>query len=267
MVGKQRSEVQPTVTAYARLPMPQLRVITHHDQDPALDTAISTALLQQVASGEIGPTLRVFTPNRIVAFGSQDRTRPGYAAAVAAISELGYTGIERLAGGRAAVFHEGTVAFAWSTPQSEPKTGIEERYEALASIVIDALGRLGVAGSVGQLPGEYCPGRFSVHAGGGKVMGVGQRLVKAAAHVGGVVVVHSPELVNLPLIPAYQALGYEWDPAVTGSIGSTTSVEQATQAILDSFEAAGHSLVPAEIDSETLTLAATLSDRHRTQIL
>jgi len=267
MVANRRSEVQRTVSAYARLPMPQLRLITHHDQDPALDTAISTALLRQVASGDIGPTLRIFTPDRIVAFGSQDRTRPGYPAAIAAVGELGYTGIERLAGGRAAVFHEGTIAFAWSMPESEPKTGIEQRYEALTSIIIDALDRLGVAGSVGELPGEYCPGRFSVHANGGKVMGVGQRLIKAAAHVGGVLVVHSPELVNLPLIPAYEALGYAWDPAATGSIGDTTSVEQATHALLEAFEATGHSLVQSEIDPETIALAEALSDRHRTQIL
>jgi lipoate-protein ligase A len=247
--------------------MSQLRLITHHYDDPVLDTAISTALLQRIALGEIGPTLRIFTPSRIVAFGSQDRTRPGYAAAVTAVSELGYSGVERLAGGRAAVFHEGTIAFAWSTPHPDPKTGIEERYEALTSIIIDALGSLGVAGVVGELPGEYCPGRFSVHADGHKVMGVGQRLIKNAAHVGGVLVVHSPDLVNLPLIPAYQALDYEWDPAATGSIGGTTSVDRATRAMVNAFEAAGYALVPSEIGEETLALATALSDRHRTQIL
>lgn len=250
--------------SYARRHMPALRLITARDDDPALDTALSTAVLQRVGSGEVDATLRLWTPGRIVAFGSQDRTRPGYPAAVDAATRLGFGAVERLAGGKAAVFHEGTIAFAWTTPNPDPKTGIAERFRAISAIVIDALSRLGVTGVVGEVSGEYCPGRFSVNVGGLKVMGVGQRLLKYAAHVGGVLVAHSPDLVNLPLIPVYEALGYEWRPEATGSI--ERPVDDVIGALTGAFATAGHSLRPSPFEPATAALATDLADRHLPRI-
>ncbi len=244
--------------------MPPLRLVTNQDPDPVLDTALSAALLHRISSGEIGPTLRMFTPGRVVAFGSQDRTRPGYAAAVEAVNGLGFSAVQRLPGGRAAVFHEGTIALGLSTPHQDPKIGIDERFDSITAIVIDALARLDITASVGETVGEYCPGRFSIQMDGRKVMGVGQRLVKAAAHVGCVLVAHSPELVNRPLIPAYRALGYDWNPDVTGWIGR--SVEEVTMALTSAFTAADHSLQPTLFEPETLELANGLAADHRPRI-
>lgn len=245
-----------------------LRLITTSDPDPVMDTALSSAVLSRVAAGEIPPTLRLFVPGRIVAFGSQDRTREGYGDAVAAVRDSGFDAIERLAGGRAAVFHEGTLAFAWATPEADSKLGIERRFEALTGIVLDALVRLGVEGSVGEVAGEYCPGRFSVHAGGKKVMGVGQRLVEGAAHVGGVIAVHSPELINTPLEPAYAHLGYEWSPAATGAIATIrpVTVDDALEAVQQAFSAAGHRLETAAFESETVELSRRIAPRHAAPI-
>jgi lipoate-protein ligase A len=229
-----------------------------------VDTALSSAILARVARGEIGPTLRLFIPGRIVAFGSQDRTRTGYPDAVAAVRDLGFDAIERLAGGTAAVFHEGTIAFAWATPHEDSKLGIESRFADITGIVVDALSRLQVTGVVGETPGEYCPGRFSVAAGGRKVMGVGQRLVNGAAHVGGVLVVHSPDLVNLPLEAAYRELGYEWSPATTGAVSEIidTTGSAAIGALTSAFAAAGHELVRTEPEAATIELAHRLAPDH-----
>ena len=76
--------------------------------DPALDTAVSRALLERVAAGELPETLRLARPGPMVAFGKLDVVGPGYREAVAAARAGGFEAIERLAGGRAAVFHEGT---------------------------------------------------------------------------------------------------------------------------------------------------------------
>lgn len=244
--------------------MPALRLITAHDDDAARDTALSTALLQRVGSGEVEATLRLWTPGRIVAFGSQDRAQPGYPAAVDAATRLGFGAVERLAGGKAAVFHEGTIAFAWTTPHPDPKTGIADRFRAISAIIIDALSRLGVTGAVGEVSGEYCPGRFSVNVGGLKVMGVGQRLLKYAAHVGGVLVAHSPELVNLPLVPVYEALGYEWRPEATGSLDRAG--DDVMGALTGAFATAGHSLRPSPFEPATAALADDLADRHLPRI-
>ena len=69
------------------------------------------------------------------------------------------------------------------------------------------------------MPGEYCPGSWSVNVGGRvKVMGVGQRLVRGAAHVGGVVVVDDGESIRDVLIPVYRALHLDWDPRTSGAL-------------------------------------------------
>lgn len=248
--------------------MPPLRLLRSTHGVAALDTAVSTAILDRVAQGQIPATLRLFVPGRIVAFGSQDRTRAGYREAVAAVRMLGYDAVQRLAGGRAAVFHEGTLAFAWATPEPDAKDSIEKRFEALATIVLDALGRLGLDGEIGETPGEYCPGRFSVRVAGRKVMGVGQRLVKGAAHVGGVIVVHSPELINAPLEPAYRHLGYRWDPTVTGSLSDLfpIGVTQALESVIEAFRAAGHDIEDAVLETATLEDARALVADHAAPI-
>src|SRR5207244_3727585 len=71
----------------------------------------------------------------------------------------------------------------------------------------------------GEGPGEYCPGEHSVNARGQvKVMGVGQRLVATAAHVGGVIVVSGAERIRQVLVPVYEALGLTWDPSTVGAL-------------------------------------------------
>ena len=242
-----------------------LRLITQSFSPPLLDTAVSSALLRQVDSGEAPATLRLFVPERIVAFGRQDRVQPGYRAALEAVQAEGFEAVERLAGGKAATFHEGTLAFAWSTPEDRPRETIHQRFEALASIMVESFRSLGIDARVGEVPGEYCPGRYSVNAAGRrKLMGVGQRLLRRSAHVGGVVVVEDPDLVNRPLLPAYEALGYDWDPAATGALADDAAVDVAvaTEAILDAFRSAGHDLVAAEVDEETLAVAAATTGDH-----
>ena len=245
-----------------------MRLIRSTHGTASLDTAVSTALLSRVARREIEPTLRLFVPGRIVAFGSQDRTRPGYGEAVAAVRMLGFDAVQRLAGGRAAVFHEGTIAFAWATPHQDSKVGVESRFEELAAIIVDAIGLLGLEGAVGETPGEYCPGRFSVHVGGRKVMGVGQRLVAGAAHIGGVVVVQSPSLVNAPLESAYRQLGYDWDPTVTGSLSDlrAIAVSDAAAALETAWERAGYTLEGASLETATLDEARRHAADHTAPI-
>ena len=239
---------------------PVLRFVTESFSPPSFDTAVSAALLQRVDGGEVGATLRLFVPERSVAFGRQDRARPGYAEAVAAASAAGFTPVERLAGGRAAVFHEGTLAFALALPEKAPRETIHRRFEMVASALASALRSLGVNAQVGEVPGEYCPGRYSVSAAGKKkLVGIGQRLSRHAAHVGGVVVVDRPDLVNRPLAPVYDALGYEWDPTVTGAVteDAATTVEEAREAIAAAF-ARDHHLDTAVVDDDTLRLAESL---------
>ena len=104
---------------------------------------------------------------------------------------------QRLAGGRAAVFREGTLELAHAVPEPDPRPGIHDRFEAEASLIAEALQSLGVDARVGEVPGEYCPGRWSVNAGGTrKLAGIGQRVIHGGAHVGTVVVVEDAESIR-----------------------------------------------------------------------
>src|ERR687898_1645308 len=79
---------------------------------PALGTAVSRAILLRVAKGELPPTIRLHRPGSVVAFGRQDVASPGYRSGVASARAAGFEASERLAGGRAALFHPGTLAFS-----------------------------------------------------------------------------------------------------------------------------------------------------------
>ena len=186
---------------------------------PGLDTTLARALLQSVSAGGIGETFRIYSPGRVMAFGKRDTVTPGFPEAASAARSQGYLPLVRLAGGRAAVFHEGTLAFGWTMPIEDPRSGIQDRFSALSGLMVRAFDRLGVPTAIGEIPGEYCPGRFSVHhSGRRKVMGVGQRLAQNAAHVGGVIVVTGADTINEVLLPVYTALNVHFEPAATGAL-------------------------------------------------
>jgi lipoate-protein ligase A len=234
--------------------------------DPALDTAVSRAILDRVAAGELPETARIGRPGPMVAFGRQDVASRLYAAAARAAREGGFEAVERLAGGRAAVFHEGTLAFAHATAENEPQAGIYARFEATAELMTVAFRRLGVDARMGEVPGEYCPGGYSVNAGGRtKLAGIGQKLIKGAAHLGGVLVVRDSERIRRVLVPVYRALGLEWDPATAGSVEDETgerSLDALEAALLEELSAR-YELEELPLDDETLALARRLAPQHR----
>ncbi len=234
--------------------------------DPALDTALSRALMLRVAAGELPETLRISRPGALVAFGKRDVVSPGYGAAASAARAGGFEAIERLAGGRAAVFHPGTISYAHATADTDPRTHVTERFEATARLIASALANLGVDARVGEVEGEYCPGAHSVNARGRrKLMGVGQRLVRGGAHVGAVVVVEGADRVNEVLGPVYCALGLGWRPEATGSV-SGEAPEASWRAVAEAIVAAfgeHHALEPATVDTETIALARRLAPEHR----
>lgn len=193
-----------------------------HPDRPGLDTAIARALMLSVDDGTTGETFRLHTPGRVVAFGKRDVVAPGYRRAVDAAHDAGFAAVRRLAGGRAAVFHEGTLAFSWAMPTPSPREDIHARFELVATMLRDSFRDLDIDAHIGEVPGEYCPGEWSVNVGGRrKVMGVGQRLTRHAAHIGGVIVVSDPETVNLPLVGVYDALDVAWVPSATGALDET----------------------------------------------
>ena len=237
--------------------------------DAALGTAVSHAILQRVASGELPETFRLGRPGRVIAFGRQDVASPGYTRAVAAARSAGFQPVERLAGGRAAPYTEGTMSFSWARADDKPARNTRLRFAETAELIRDALVSLGVDARIGEVPGEYCPGAFSVNAGGTrKLAGIGQRLIKGAAHVGGVLAVNGSADLREALTPIYSALEIDWDPAATGSVDEAVpglTVADAESAIVaalnESFE-----ITEVGFDEETLELACRLTADHTSPV-
>ncbi len=243
------------------------RLLLHdesHAERASFDTAVSRALLQRVGSGELGESLRLHHPGEVLAFSPLDATHSGFADAVAAARGAGFEPVRRLAGGRAAIFHSGTLAVAWCIPDDEPRLRIGARFAQVSDWLARTLRRLGVDARVGEVPGEYCPGAHSVNARGRtKLAGIGQRLVRGATHVGGVVVVSGTGRVREGLVPVYDALGFPWDPETVGSIEDEigpVSVEAVRDALRQELPG---EVVAAAFDDATLSLAASLEPDHR----
>jgi octanoyl-[GcvH]:protein N-octanoyltransferase len=234
--------------------------------DPALDAAVSRALMLRVASGELPETLRIARPGATVMFGKRDAVGGGYEDAVRAAVEAGFEPTLRLAGGRAAVFHDGTMEVGHAVADDEPRAGIQARFEEAAGRLARALIRVGVDARVGEVRREYCPGRWSVNARAAvKVAGIGQRVVGGGSHTGVVLVVEGERRINDVLEPVYAALGLDWDPAASGSV--RTEAPSATwstvrDAIVTEY-ARDYDLAADEVDPTTLALAQELAREHR----
>lgn len=252
---------------YARSMSDRTIAVSHEGFEDAtgLDAGVSHALLERISADELPDTCRVYIPTRVVAFGKQDRLATGFDRAVRVVRSHGFDPIIRMAGGRAAVFHEQTVAFSWTVQSPDPVRDIRNRFEAAAAVITRALDRIGVVSAIGEVPGEYCPGEFSInHAGRIKLAGIGQRLARHAAHVGGVLVVGHAEAVQDVLVPTYAALGIDMDPATIGSVNDIAPGVEVANVIdaIDEVLREDHTIMPTSIEPATLERARELAPSH-----
>jgi len=241
----------------------------HRDQfpgEPLLDTAISHAMLRRVATGSVGESLRLYTPDRAVLFSSLDARRPGYARALFLAEQAGIPSVIRLAGGQAALFLEQSIAFAWATPDPDARLHIRSRFENVAHWIKTALRRLGLDARIGTVDGEYCPGEFSVNiAGRVKVMGVGQRVIHGGAHIGGVITVAETSLLRATLVPIYEALDLDFRPETAGGIAdfdASLGPADLMAAMLEVLDELDYELEPQRFDASIRDEAEPLLPIH-----
>ena len=234
-----------------------------HAGSAALELAVSHALLTRVAAREVPATLRLYRPGPTVAFGKLDTLRPGYAAAASAARSHGYEPVLRLPGGHAAAYHGESLGIDIVYALDDPVPGTHDRFRSEGERLAGALATLGVDARVGEVPGEYCPGAYSVNARGRvKLIGTAQRLVRGGALLGASIVVGDGAGVRAVLRDVYAALELEWDDATAGAVdeevpGVTVStVEEAVIAAYSPVE-------PAALDPETLALASRLEPERR----
>lgn len=242
------------------------------DGGPLMDAALGAALLAQVGDGAPA-VLRVYRPAATLAFSGRDCASPGIAAAAAAARSAGFVPVRRGPGGRAAAYHRGTVCLDHIGPVTAGGVGtgpdvdqIRPRFEAFANLILGALRSAGVDAGIGPVPGEYCPGEFSIHDGAGhKLVGTAQRLVRGAWLFGTVIVVQDPEPLRSVLDAVYAALGLDWDPASVGAVSGAApgvGITDVVGAVLDAYRALGD-LTPAALPDGAVALAQSRLDLHR----
>ena len=232
---------------------------------PALEAAASHALLLRVARGERDETLRLYRPGPTVAFGRLDALRDGYGAAVRAAREHRFAPVLRAPGGHAAAYDAGTVGFDLATRIETPLAGVHHVFRDTSEALARELRALGVEAAVGEVPGEYCRGAFTVNARGRvKLVGTAQRAIRGGTLLGGFVTVEGAAGLRAVLEDVYAALGLAWDPATLAGVD-----DEAPGTGLDAVEAAvrralapGHEGAPGRLDEETWRLAAELEPRH-----
>jgi octanoyl-[GcvH]:protein N-octanoyltransferase len=234
----------------------------------SLDTAISRALLVRASRGEIDGSLRIYRPSPSVVFGRLDKLSSGFSEAVQDAHRLGFGAVLRLVGGRAAVFDQTTIAFAHVLPDTDPMARTEARFRQTADMFASALRAIGVDARVGEVPGEYCPGAYSVNARGvKKLVGVGQRIITAASHIGGVLVVGGADRIRGVLEPVYKSLDLSWDPSTVGAVENEADVswDEVEDALIGEW-AKRYDLREASIDEITLALAREFEPDHRVRV-
>ena len=190
-----------------------------HPERPALDMALTGDLLRAVAHGSAPETVRVFRPGPTVAFGRLDRTRAGFARASHRALAHGRQPLVRWGGGHAAAYDLGSVVIEVIRRQGHVVGGLEERFLDMVALVQESLGALGVTLERGELQGEYCPGRFSLHLPGGpKVAGVAQRVTARASLTTAVIIASGGDALRDTLADVYQALELPVEIQTAGAV-------------------------------------------------
>ena len=233
---------------------------------PVEELAFARVLLDSVKAGRRGATLRMYRPAPTLAFGARDRFLPGFAAAIEAARDHGFTPALRSLGGRAAAYHPGSLVIDHIEPSDAFITNTNARFTGFGQDYVEVLRRLGIDARLGEIPGEYCPGEHSVNVAGRiKAIGTAQRVVSGAWLFSSSVVVEDPNPIRAVLTDVEAALGIDWDPSTGGSI-SEIHPEVTIDSVAEAFAAYysdANQHAPLSPTAEELAEVAAHADKHR----
>jgi octanoyl-[GcvH]:protein N-octanoyltransferase len=176
---------------------------------------------QQLRALRIGDqgVIRLRRPRPTAAFSPQDTAHPDYERVKELARASGFTPIERGTGGRLTMFDENALGITLISPHPEPHAYMMNRYEVFAGAIAAALVKLGIDARIGELPNEYCPGKFSINAEGRvKLVGIAQRMRSKCLQMGAIIAVQRSEKTCAAIADAYRAMGLPFDAATFGSI-------------------------------------------------
>lgn len=180
----------------------------------------SAIMLEQVAQNpEFGPQVQVYAPLKTVAFSRRETFIPGYQKAASVARKLGYEPIIRTSGGRAVAYDETSLVFDLVLPEPAQRYGNDFIFHELGLTLVAALRAMKIDARLGEVPGEYCPGKYSINARGKvKLIGTSQRAAKGARLISGAVLLGNTQELRNVLTEVNRAMAFDWNPATVGSL-------------------------------------------------
>jgi lipoate-protein ligase A len=232
-------------------------------EEPELGFGLQQAVLEEVVSRSRGPTALLWTSAPYVAATRPETRLPGFGEAVRLAEGMGYPVLVRNSGGGAVAANEGALSFSLTAPVEEMRSGLYERYDVLAGLIVSSLERLGVRAEPGEVTGEFCPGAYSVRTGGPegtKVAGLAQRVTRRAARVEALVLVERTAELRPVLSAFYGALGLPFRPESVGDL--PVGVDEVIQA-LSAVVAERYGAEEGRVDGDLLAAAREKSGLWR----
>lgn len=197
--------------------------LTHSSGYGALrDLDISRELLSYVAAAEPRRSfLRVYQPAPTVAFSRRESFLEGFAEATESAKAHGFTPVIRPTGGRAVAYNSSCLILDLVTPESDLRPDTNGLFKSIGNQFAATLRNLGLDAHVGEVSGEYCPGKFSVNARHSvKLIGTSQRVVRGARLLSASIPVQSDLRLIEVLTDVNHALGFQWQPKTFGFVAS-----------------------------------------------
>jgi lipoate-protein ligase A len=157
-------------------------------------------LLASVCAGDADYGLLFWRPDdHALVMPRRSSRLDGFTEASETLADLGWPILLRESGGEPVPQSPATVnvALVYVQPQSEPdRDRIENAYLRLCQPMLDVLGELGGAASLGEVEGAFCDGRFNVNLDGRKMVGTAQRWRQSQGGKRPVVLAHGAMLLD-----------------------------------------------------------------------
>ncbi|MEM1152920.1 MAG: hypothetical protein AAGI44_02190 [Pseudomonadota bacterium] len=149
---------------------------------PQQQADIDERLLDSVEASQHQAVARIWSNSPSLVVSRREQNWPGFASAVARLTQRGHEIVMRRTGGTAVVHSPGVLNFSlcYHLPDVDIFS-VDASYALLNTQLIRFLQSIGIAATQGEVEGAYCPGRFDIVSDGRKLAGTAQRVKRIAS--------------------------------------------------------------------------------------
>jgi octanoyl-[GcvH]:protein N-octanoyltransferase len=204
---------------------------------------------------------------RALSVGRLDLRHPRAGEVLELALQAGVPAVKRLAGGRAVALNAGCLCLGWAQPNPRMEDS-GSRYEATATAIVQALGKLGIGATLAEARGEWCPGAWSVQGPRGKLAGLAQRVISGGAWCEALIVIERDPMLTLLSRRVHGALELTWRKEAQGELaqllpGRADLHCALGDALVDVLSATWRDLDPQPLPQLVRARARELADEHR----